>query len=326
MFGWKLAGDSDNGFGVGCLVNVDSTAIFKFSVPFTDSSTAPAARQRHILVANNSYGHEKWYIDYLVNNPYMPDSAINKVHRMPAMSGKTYKFFSGTTNGHKNFPYMNLANNYPAVDTTLEWPPAYNAAVDPGFFLNPENIDSIKAFLLGRWMTGKDVNWSFDILSDIQQSWPLSEDMSYTNTTLKTAAMGGFPLGDLFHWWPSQYTSWKAQKAAEEASITNMLTNGISTGVEQTQSIIPLKYELGQNFPNPFNPTTKINYSIQEKGYVTLKIFNLLGQEVATVFEGERSAGNYTATFSGKEFSSGVYFYRLQAGNFSSTKKLVLMK
>jgi hypothetical protein len=295
-------------------------------VPFSDSSTAPAEMQRHILIANNSYGHEQWYINYLVNNPSMPDSDADRVHRMPAMSGKTYQFFVGTTNGKKNFPYMNSVNNYPAVDTTIEWPPAYNAAVDPNILLNPENIDSLKAYLLGRWKSGADVNWAFDINSDIQQLWPLAEDLSYTNATFKTAAMGGFPLGDLYHWWPTQYNSWFAQATTERASIVDMQTTGIITGVEERSTTIPLRYALSQNYPNPFNPTTNIDFLLPVRSKVRIVLMNVLGQEVKVIASGTYAAGSHSVTLNASSLASGVYFYKLQTEKFSDVKKLVLIK
>ena len=326
MYGWKPVGDPDNGFGVSGLVNIDSTSTFKFAVPFSDSSTAPAEMQRHILIANNSYGHEQWYINYLVNNPSMPDSDADRVHRMPAMSGKSYQFFVGTTNGKKNFPYMNSVNNYPAVDTTIECPPAYNAAVDPNILLNPENIDSLKAFLFGKWKSGADVNWAFDINSDIQQLWPLAEDLSYTNATLKKAAMGGYPLGDLFHWWPAQYTTWLAQAATERASIVNMQTTGIITGVEERSTTIPLRYELSQNYPNPFNPTTNIDFLLPVRSEVRIVLMNVLGQEVKVIASGTYAAGSHSVTLNASSLASGVYFYKLQTEKFSGVKKLMFIK
>jgi hypothetical protein len=325
LYGYAPSGDGANAFGGGGMVTIDSVARFGFTVPFSDSSTVATALQRHILVANNSYGHEKWYIDYLTNNPYMPAADADKVHRMPAMSGRTYKFLTGTTNGKKNFPYMNFVNNYPAIDTTVEWPPAYITAGDPKFLLNPENIDSIKAFLLGRWKTGADVNWAFDILSDIQQLWPLAEDLSFTNATFKTAAMGGYPLGDLYHWWPAKYSAWLAQAPAERTNITKMLTSG-TTGVEQGQPNIPLNYELSQNYPNPFNPTTTIDFRLPIQSNVRVVLLNVLGQEVKVISSGTFSAGNHSVTLDASALASGVYFYKLQTEKFSDVKKLMLIK
>ena len=98
------------------------------------------------------------------------------------------------------------------------------------------------------------------------------------------------------------------------------------TGVESPEAKVPTHFSLSQNYPNPFNPTTQINYSVPKNGFVTLKVYDILGQEVATLFSGVQHAGNYTATFDGGKFASGVYFCRLMAGNVSFTKKLMLMK
>ena len=88
----------------------------------------------------------------------------------------------------------------------------------------------------------------------------------------------------------------------------------------------PKTFSLSQNYPNPFNPTTKIKYSVPENAYISLKIYNLLGQEVTTLFEGYRQTGNYEIIFNGKELSSGLYFYILKANDFLDTKKFMLLK
>lgn len=99
----------------------------------------------------------------------------------------------------------------------------------------------------------------------------------------------------------------------------------------QPIATIPAKYLLEQNYPNPFNPTTTIRYSIPNDGIVTLKVYNINGQEVATLVNEPRVAGKYEATFDaksalGSSLSSGVYFYRVQVGNYSETKKMLLLK
>ncbi len=94
--------------------------------------------------------------------------------------------------------------------------------------------------------------------------------------------------------------------------------------------LVPEKFVLFQNYPNPFNPSTKIQYSIEKPVRVSLKVYNLLGKKVATLVNSRQEAGSYTVTFntnkSAVSLSSGVYFYRLEAGSFVSTKKLILMK
>jgi len=104
-------------------------------------------------------------------------------------------------------------------------------------------------------------------------------------------------------------------------------TNSEITSTEENEYVgIPKEYNLFQNYPNPFNPTTNINYSVPGRSYISLKVYNLLGQEVATLFEGMQLAGNYTVTFNAEELSSGVYLYQLRANDYISTKKLILLK
>jgi len=88
----------------------------------------------------------------------------------------------------------------------------------------------------------------------------------------------------------------------------------------------PVEFALEQNYPNPFNPTTTIKYSIPAAGNVELKVYDILGNEVVTLVNEVKSPGNYAAEFDASTFASGVYFYRLQVGQFSDTKKLILMK
>jgi alpha-glucosidase len=97
-------------------------------------------------------------------------------------------------------------------------------------------------------------------------------------------------------------------------------------GVRDNKLEMENSFELGQNYPNPFNPSTQINYTVQQSGHIALKVFNLLGQEVATLFEGNHKPGNYEATFDGEHFESGIYFCQLKAENFVNTKKLILSK
>jgi hypothetical protein len=83
---------------------------------------------------------------------------------------------------------------------------------------------------------------------------------------------------------------------------------------------------LQQNYPNPFNPNTTINYKLPISGQVTLKVYNILGDEIATLVNEEKPAGSYDVIFNSAKIASGTYFYRLQAGSFLETKKMILMK
>jgi CubicO group peptidase (beta-lactamase class C family) len=97
-------------------------------------------------------------------------------------------------------------------------------------------------------------------------------------------------------------------------------------GVQSTFAGIPERSELHQNYPNPFNPNTTLRYSLPHKSQVLLTVFNTLGQQVATLVQGQQDAGSYEVKFDGSALASGVYFYRLQTGSFVDTKKLLLLK
>lgn len=97
------------------------------------------------------------------------------------------------------------------------------------------------------------------------------------------------------------------------------------TAVNDVRSI-PAEYELSQNYPNPFNPTTVIEYEIPKNEFVLLKVYNLIGQEVAELENSEKSAGRHKINFNAEKLSSGVYYYTIKAGSFYQTKKLILLK
>ena len=98
------------------------------------------------------------------------------------------------------------------------------------------------------------------------------------------------------------------------------------TSAREGTSGVPALYSLGQNYPNPFNPSTTISYALPARSHVTLSVFNVLGQKVADLVDAEKEAGSHTAMFDGTRLTSGVYFYRIQAGSFIEAKKLVLTK
>ncbi|KUG25951.1 chitinase [hydrocarbon metagenome] len=98
------------------------------------------------------------------------------------------------------------------------------------------------------------------------------------------------------------------------------------SSITSVEEEIPVEYSLAQNYPNPFNPTTTIEYSIPKSVLVSIKIYDLLGREVRTLVNEEKSAGRYEVSFDGSELSSGIYVYSLKAGDFNKTRKLLLLK
>jgi hypothetical protein len=97
-------------------------------------------------------------------------------------------------------------------------------------------------------------------------------------------------------------------------------------GISGNNNEVPHEYNLMQNYPNPFNPVTNISFSIPKAGHVELKIYDVLGREAATIVNEFKQAGNYTVNFNASSFSSGVYFYTIKSGDFTGTKKMVLVK
>ena len=122
----------------------------------------------------------------------------------------------------------------------------------------------------------------------------------------------------------------KVRFTAYSAFGNNMFIDDISAGaIQGTEipiSLTPDKYELSQNYPNPFNPSTKINFSLPKQGFVTLKIYDMLGKEVAELVSEVKPAGVYAVDFNASALASGVYFYRIQSLDFVETKRMMLIK
>jgi len=100
----------------------------------------------------------------------------------------------------------------------------------------------------------------------------------------------------------------------------------LKQGNEDNTKVIPDAFTLQQNYPNPFNPSTTIRYSIPTSEIVTLKVYDVLGNEVATLINEEKSTGSYEVEFNASGLSSGIYFYKLQTNSFIETKKMLLLK
>jgi beta-glucosidase len=121
-------------------------------------------------------------------------------------------------------------------------------------------------------------------------------------------------------------------KSADEGSLQPFAPmdaynwTGSSAAVKEDKNLIPLVNKLDQNYPNPFNPTTVITYQLLTHGYATLKVYDVLGREVATLVNGEKSSGVHTVSWDASRLSSGVFIYRLKIGNFNDVKKMILMK
>jgi hypothetical protein len=157
-------------------------------------------------------------------------------------------------------------------------------------------------------------------------AWPRFTGGTYTNQSVLTGSIETLPLGDL-NWYPTAKATWLAhQKDAMNYILAENTTKTSFTGIKKMNNNLPAAFSLSQNYPNPFNPTTMIQYSVPKSGLVTLKVYNMLGQEVATLVNQQQQAGNYNVNFNATRLASGVYMYRIQSGSFSSTKKMTYLK
>jgi len=183
-----------------------------------------------------------------------------------------------------------------------------NMEMDPGFNTDVTNqLDSLLAYVLKISTGTLDVPWFYKSADPYPPAWPLNEDLAYSNTSLQSAGTDGFAVGDL-NWFPDQKANWL-------------------TGVETISNEIPAKMSLSQAYPNPFNPSTNINVSIAKSGNISLRVYNVLGQLVKTIVNNKfQKAGEYKYNVDMSNFSSGVYLYRLEQGNNSLTKRMILLK
>ncbi|HEY9165762.1 MAG TPA: T9SS type A sorting domain-containing protein [Candidatus Kryptonia bacterium] len=303
----------------------------------TTNSSDPEELARIVHYENNAT-----YLDTTFLYPFYAaynDTVTTGLHGLiqaePIMNARTASMFTW----HPHFIYKNNledASGTPSSDPSNT--PTEYLGINPGFTKPMTNGPDMLTWLTAMFHGASDGYWGYDPDSlqhpgiDVAQNltyqysnssgttYPSFNDDSYpTSSPLYTGGVGGYPIGDL-NWFPTKIAAYNA--AGGWASVDQPLL----AIREVPNKVVPSNYTLGQNYPNPFNPATQINYSVPQKSYVTLKIFNVLGQEVATVFSGVLTAGNYVATFDGSKLASGVYFYRLQAGSVSIAKKMILMK
>lgn len=337
----------------GAIITLTQRDSIKFAVPFNTD------QERHILIAHNAYYIEDWLADWMrggweVNysdTKWRPSPRINEVGSpyskakykarlfdeipvpRPMLDSWTIDYCDSMYVDNegklvKAYPYINRARNYDIYNLKMSGQPD---TLNPGLIEPPINLDPLKYFIDQKWSDNLDSNWAYRPDVAINQIWPLPENLAYTNPTLKTAAMGGYPLGDLYHWWPTEYASWQAQADVERGKIAQWLETGIHpdsvVSIKQVNhGTLPAEFVLNQNYPNPFNPLTTISYSVPKQAHVTLTIYNTLGQEVTRLVDEMQAAGEYQVNFETRNLPGGIYLYVLRSEGVNIAKKLVLIK
>ena len=221
-------------------------------------------------------------------------------------------------------------------------------------------IDTTKGIVYNSYFNTKDSAWvlfkNFDLEADIGDYWHYYKDTTTSSLLIGVAAIykatiwgrstlvkrfegfGGPRNHDPSTWfWQNQedyaYGIGMIYMNLEEGegwflegAIINGDTLGTILNVKNPKDNTPDKFELFQNYPNPFNPSTVIRYDLPDDGFVTLKVYDVLGREIATLVNEERPAGTYRVNFNGDRLSSGIYFYSLQTNGKTFTKKMLLVK
>jgi len=285
------------------------------SVSVSDTSSSATDMRRMPKFQNSTHLSKAMTVTYTVN---LRPAFYQTAH------GDTLFDIQGTNNITKssNIKTLGVGINGPAVGGWASWGPAMIAAPDTvhkmyddgthGDAVAGDSIYSVQykyttSDILGQefkfGIGGSDNeggkggygNNHIENIDDSQTTFIIASDFCSIN--------------------PSYYSTW---------DFTNHKRN-TATAVENPP-YIPTSYELSQNYPNPFNPSTEIRFALPTEDIVTLKIFNVLGQEIMTLMHEKMGAGSHTVRFDASKLTSGVYLYQISSGKFTETKKMVLMK
>jgi hypothetical protein len=271
---------------------------------------------RKILVDNNVVYWDPKFNDMVSTlNTAKVNGSAKWVSQMVTMNTRTQALF----NDNAHYPYLYEGTWYKKLPTFTKPLDLLTAEVDTLKAFALSTVDNASTKVLGNWRKVNPPTGQTFIYSD----WPIPVNLAYSDADLMAGGTGGFPVGDL-NWFPTRKTAWAAQAAAEHTALQTKLNTPI-TGVK-TVSNVPAEFALSQNYPNPFNPSTTITFSLPHSTNVSLKVFDMLGREIATLVNGFTTSGTHEVQFNAANVASGVYFYKLTSGDFTQMKKMTLVK
>lgn len=258
-------------------------------------------------------------------------------HNIGSLPASGYFRFNITTQAAQNFcrqTYLPIRDNQISYDTL--YIPQSGTIVDLNFkmesLLHTYDGDisfsiisptGIEVSLSNRRGSGGDnyINTVFDDSSAVSIS---TGTAPFTGTFRPESPLNVFNGLDVHGNWILKVHDQAASDTGRvESYCLNIIYNAVlAVNIQQ----VPVKFELAQNYPNPFNPITRIKYSVPKQSFVSIKIYDVLGREVKTLVNEMRTAGNYEVDFNASYLASGVYFYRMESGDFTDVKKFVLLK
>jgi hypothetical protein len=303
--------------------SVNTFATDSISFPFTVAGNAPnnGAIKATLKIKQNDTNTVYIKDIYVVvggGNILLLDSAENGISRWTAAGGwgvTTSQFYS-PSNCFADSPTGNYTNT---TTRSLTLTNSINVSASPVLILSywyKHTIDTLD-------------NAYVEVSPDNGTTW---QSAKFYNKTVSTWTKEVIDITDLAGGSASMKLRFSLVSngtiVADGIYIDNIkLTsyNSTPTGITVNNEI-PGQFSLSQNYPNPFNPVTVINYSIPAGNNVTLKVYNIIGKEVMTLVNERQNAGNYSVTFDGGSLSSGMYYYKMESGNFMDTKKMILIK
>lgn len=313
--------------------NGSTISSFPDSLTLQVNSTAsvPAGLYKIIVTGTNGAGKShKVAVDYLVGKSYITvqtqPSLAFLVDNVNYNGAKTFNWDLGTSHtlkatspqtfGATRYVFKNWSNSGDTTQTITasSSTPEYTAFYKTQFRV----MTSVNPSGLPVTISGSG-NTFYDSLTNLNISVaPLQ--VQYNNKTYFFKRWVGSGAG-----------SYTGTNPSFQLNILNPINeiavyDTIDVGINQIGSEIPDKYSIYQNYPNPFNPTTKIKFDIAQKGFTNIKVFDILGREVSVLFSGELAPGKYETSFNATGLNSGVYFYRIQSGNYSEVKRMLLVK
>ncbi|MEN8250262.1 MAG: T9SS type A sorting domain-containing protein [Bacteroidota bacterium] len=282
---------------------------------------------RKILVDRNAVYWDP-RLDTIIGSLKEDDGGLNKewFSQMITMNTRTQNIFDNSV----TYPLLNEGN--------------WIKDEKPGFYQMDDVVDNIIAYCIDAVQEGNTTNlmkWRApgnEITDEnrdnmVYADWPLNCNLRYTNETLRSAGLSGFPVGDL-NWFSYLKPTWDGQSDAEHAAIIAALNAG--TSPEAQNVTIPPEFGVGippvsntanyelKNTPNPFKSYTTISYKLPENGNAVLEVFDIQGKVIATLVNQLQVAGNYSVDYSAENLSSGVYLFSLSVNNIRVTKQMVV--
>ncbi len=208
--------------------------------------------------------------------------------------GMTWQWINGTQQARTKEIFQDLLDAYPA-DVIVEQV--------PGTIFKFEASDDV-----------------VEIGQPVTISWSVAYGSVVTLNNVPVANQGDTVLH------PTAPTDYVLETTGDVNSSQTITVNAVVADVGEPTGVLPAQYGLAQNYPNPFNPSTTIVYQVPEHAFVRLNVYDVLGREVATLVNEEVPAGEYALQWDASAMMTGVYYYRIQAGNYTETRKLLLMR